>query len=49
MRKKKITTIEDLASLIQREFLFVRQEFSSVNKKLEKMQNEIMEIRAGLK
>ncbi|MBN2198018.1 hypothetical protein JW698_02400 [Candidatus Wolfebacteria bacterium] len=47
-KKKKITTIEDLATIVQREFLFIRGEFATVNKKLEKMQNEILEIKSDI-
>jgi polyhydroxyalkanoate synthesis regulator phasin len=41
MKKKKITIIEDLAVLVQNEFL-------AVNKKIDELKNEVLEIKADL-
>ena len=46
MRKKKITTIEDLAVLVQEEFLAVRKEMNIGFKELKKA--EIRAIKADL-
>jgi len=46
--KKKITTIEDLAVLVQGEFLAIKDEFLGVNKKLDSLRREILEIKSDL-
>ena len=47
-RNKKISTIEDLAALVQQEFLAVQKEFLVVHKKLDNLRKEVLEIKADL-
>jgi predicted nucleic acid-binding Zn-ribbon protein len=48
MKKKKIKTIEDLGMLVQQEFLTVNERFSAVDKNLEKLRNEILELKSDV-
>jgi hypothetical protein len=46
--RKKITTIENLARLMQDEFLNVGNEFTAVHKRFDKLEVEIRELRADV-
>ena len=48
MKKKEITTIEDLAALIQREFISVHSRFSEMDKRFDKMEKEMKLIKSDL-
>lgn len=48
MKKKKITTIEDLAVLIQGEFLRVDENFKELRGEIKDLRREILEIKSDL-
>jgi hypothetical protein len=46
--KKKITTIEDLAILVQKEFLAVGKRFDKIEYDIKDLKHEVLELRSDM-